>query len=185
MDKIIVLDFGSQYSHLICRRIRESNVYCELLPYNTSIKTIKELDPLGIIFSGGPASVYEKNSPKPDTRIFDLNVPILGICYGHQIIVDHYNGKIKRANSREYGNALLKIKDKNNLFKNIQTDNIKCWMSHSDAAEIIPSGFNVIGETENSFSAAIGNLEKKIFGLQFHPEVAHTQNGLEILNNFS
>jgi GMP synthase (glutamine-hydrolysing) len=185
MDKIIVLDFGSQYSHLICRRIRESNVYCELLPYNTSINTIKELNPQGIIFSGGPASVYEKNPPKPDTRIFDLNVPILGICYGHQIIVDHYNGKIKRANSREYGNALLKIKDKNNLFKNIQTDNIQCWMSHSDAAEIIPSGFNVIGETENSFSAAIGNLEKKIFGLQFHPEVAHTQNGLEILNNFS
>lgn len=185
MDKIIVLDFGSQYSHLICRRIRESNVYCELLPYNTSIKTIKELNPQGIIFSGGPASVYEKNSPKPDTRIFDLNVPILGICYGHQIIVDHYNGKIKRANSREYGNALLKIKDKNNLFKNIQTENIQCWMSHSDAAEIIPSGFTVIGETENSFSAAIGNLEKKIFGLQFHPEVAHTQNGLEILNNFS
>jgi GMP synthase (glutamine-hydrolysing) len=155
------------------------------LPYNTPIKTIKDLNPKGIIFSGGPASVYEMNSPKPDEKIFDLDVPILGICYGHQIIVDHYNGKIKRANSREYGNAILKIKDKNNLFKDIETDNIQCWMSHSDTAEIIPSGFDVLGETENSISAAIGSEEKKIFGIQFHPEVAHTQNGLKILDNFS
>ena len=97
MDKIIVLDFGSQYSHLICRRIRESNVYCELLPYNTPIKTITELNPKGIIFSGGPASVYEINSPKPDKKIFELGIPILGICYGHQIIVDHYQRKNKKS----------------------------------------------------------------------------------------
>ncbi len=185
MDKIIVLDFGSQYSHLICRRIRESNVYCELLPYNTPIKTIMDLNPKGIIFSGGPASVYEINSPKPDKKIFELNIPILGICYGHQIIVDHYQGKIKRVDNREYGNAVLKIKDKNNLFKNIQADNIQCWMSHSDAAEILPYGFDILAETNNSISAAIGNAEKKIFGIQFHPEVAHTQNGFDILNNFS
>lgn len=185
MDKIVVLDFGSQYSHLICRRIRESKVYCELLPYNTPIKTIKELNPKGIIFSGGPASVYENNSPKPDTKIFELNIPILGICYGHQIIVDHYDGKIKRANSREYGNALLKIKNKNNLFKDIPTENIQCWMSHSDTAEIIPYGFDILGETDNSISAAIGSQEKKIFGIQFHPEVIHTQNGRQILDNFS
>ena len=185
MDKIIVLDFGSQYSHLICRRIRESNVYCELLPYNTPMKTITELDPKGIIFSGGPASVYEKKSPKPDEKIFESGIPILGICYGHQIIVDHYKGKIKRVSNREYGNAILKIKDKNNLFKNIETNNIQCWMSHSDSAEIIPEGFDILGETDNSISAAIGNRERKIYGIQFHPEVAHTENGKEILNNFS
>ncbi len=185
MDKIIVLDFGSQYSHLICRRIRESNVYCELLPYNTPIKTITELNPKGIIFSGGPASVYEKDSPKPDKKIFDLGIPILGICYGHQIIVDQYKGRIKRVKSREYGNAILKIKDKNNLFKNIKTDNIQCWMSHSDSAEIIPNGFDILGETNNSISAAIGNKERKMYGIQFHPEVAHTEKGNEILNNFS
>ena len=185
MDKIIVLDFGSQYSHLISRRIRESNVYCELLPYNTPIKTITELKPKGIVLSGGPASVYEKNSPRPDEKIFELGIPILGICYGHQIIVDHFKGRIKRVINREYGNAVLKIKDKKNLFKNIETDNIQCWMSHSDTAEIIPEGFDILGETSNSSSAAIGNRKSKIFGLQFHPEVAHTEKGMEILNNFS
>ncbi len=185
MDKIIVLDFGSQYSHLICRRIRELNVYCELLPYNTPLKTILELNPNGIIFSGGPASVYEEQSPKPDKKIFDTGIPILGICYGHQIIVDQYKGKIKRVKSREYGNAILQIKDKHNLFKNIQSDKIQCWMSHSDSAEIIPKDFEILGETNNSISAAIGNKEGTIFGIQFHPEVAHTENGIEILNNFS
>ena len=185
MDKIIVLDFGSQYSHLICRRIRESNIYCELLPYNTPIKTILDFKPKGIIFSGGPASVYEKNSPKPDEKVFGIGVPILGICYGHQVIVDHFKGRIRRVTNREYGNAVLKIKDKNNLFKDIKTSNIQCWMSHSDTAEIIPEGFDILGETDSSSSAAIGNMERKVFGLQFHPEVAHTENGTQILNNFS
>lgn len=185
MDKIVVLDFGSQYSHLICRRIRELNVYCELVPYNTPIKKIKDLEPKGIIFSGGPASVYSKNSPKPDNEIFELDVPILGICYGHQIIIDHFDGKIKRVPNREYGNALLTITNKTNLFKNIDADGLKCWMSHSDAAEIIPRGFEVLGKTSSSFSAAIGNSVKKIFGLQFHPEVAHTEKGDKVLFNFA
>ncbi|TVP39510.1 glutamine-hydrolyzing GMP synthase [Candidatus Nitrosocosmicus arcticus] len=185
MDKIVVLDFGSQYSHLICRRIRELNVYCELVPYNTPIKKIKDLEPKGIIFSGGPASVYSKNSPKPDKEIFELGVPILGICYGHQIIIDHFDGKIKRVPNREYGNALLTITNKTNLFKNIDADGLKCWMSHSDAAEIIPRGFEVLGKTSSSFSAAIGNSVKKIFGLQFHPEVAHTEKGDKVLFNFA
>jgi GMP synthase (glutamine-hydrolysing) len=185
MDKIVVMDFGSQYSHLICRRIRELNVYCELVPYNTPVKKIKDLKPKGIIFSGGPASVYSKNSPKPDDEIFELGVPILGICYGHQIIVDHFNGKIKRVPNREYGNALLTITNKTNLFKNIDSDGLRCWMSHSDAAEIIPKGFEVIGKTNSSFSAAIGNNDKKIFGLQFHPEVAHTEKGDKVLFNFA
>lgn len=185
MDKIIVLDFGSQYSHLICRRIRESNIYCELVPYNLSIDKLIELNPKGIIFSGGPASVYTKDSPKPDSKIFDLGIPILGICYGHQIIIDHFDGKIRRVDKREYGNALLEISDKTNLFKNIESDKLKCWMSHSDAAEILPNGFEILGKTSSSFSAAIGNNEKKVFGLQFHPEVVHTEKGDIVLNNFA
>lgn len=185
MEKIIVLDFGSQYSHLICRRIREFNVYCELVPFNITFQNIIALDPKGIILSGGPSSVYNMDAPKPDIRIFELGVPILGICYGHQIIVDTFKGKIKRVESREYGNATLKIIDKNSIFKDLKENNFKCWMSHSDAAEVIPEGFKVIGNTNNSPSAAIGNKEKKIFGLQFHPEVAHTEKGKEILYNFA
>lgn len=185
MDKIIVLDFGSQYSHLICRRLREFNIYCELVPYNLSSSKIKELDPKGIILSGGPASVYSENSPKPDHKIFELGIPILGICYGHQIIVDHYDGKIKRVENREYGNALLDISNKQNLFKNIQSDSLKCWMSHSDAAEVLPEGFEILGKTSNSFSAAIGDPTKNVFGLQFHPEVAHTEQGDKVLFNFA
>ena len=109
MDKLVVLDFGSQYSHLICRRIREANVYCELLPYNTPAKVIKEIDPKGIIFSGGPASVYAQNAPKPDKEIFKMGKPLLGICYGHQVLVDSFGGRVKRTNSREYGRAVLII----------------------------------------------------------------------------
>jgi GMP synthase (glutamine-hydrolysing) len=185
MDKIVVLDFGSQYSHLICRRVRDSNVYCELVPYNLPLDKIMDLDPKGIIFSGGPASVYAKDSPKPDSKIFEVGIPILGICYGHQLIIDHYNGKIKRVDKREYGNSSLEISDKTNLFRNIQSDTLKCWMSHSDAAEILPEGFKILGKTNSSFSAAIGNNERKVFGLQFHPEVAHTESGDIILNNFA
>jgi len=184
MDKIAVLDFGSQYSHLICRRIREGNVYCELLPYNTPAKVIKEIGPKGIIFSGGPASVYSKGSPKPDREIFQLGYPILGICYGHQLIVDNFGGKIKRSTSREYGRADLIIDDKSDLFNQLNSKT-KCWMSHGDTAEKIPEGFKILGHTNNSFSAAIGNQERKFYGIQFHPEVIHTDKGTEILKNFS
>nr|WP_269472331.1 glutamine-hydrolyzing GMP synthase [Candidatus Nitrosocosmicus franklandus] len=181
----MVLDFGSQYSHLICRRIRDSNIYCELVPYNIPLDKLLELNPKGIIFSGGPASVYEKGSPKPDNKIFETGIPILGICYGHQLIIDHFDGKIRKVDKREYGSALLEISDKTNLFKNIESDTLKCWMSHSDAAEILPKGFKILGKTDSSFSAAIGNDEKKVFGLQFHPEVVHTENGNTVLNNFA
>ena len=184
MDKIAVLDFGSQYSHLICRRIREGNVYCELLPYNTPAQVIKEIGPKGIIFSGGPASVYSKGSPKPDREIFQLGYPILGICYGHQLIVDNFGGKIKRSTSREYGRADLIIDDKSDLFNRLDSKT-KCWMSHGDTAEKIPEGFKILGHTNNSFSAAIGNQERKFYGIQFHPEVIHTDKGTEILKNFS
>ena len=184
MDKIVVLDFGSQYSHLICRRIREANVYCELLPFNTPAKIIKELDPKGIIFSGGPASVYAKNAPKPDKEVLRMGKPILGICYGHQVLVDNFGGKVKRASSREYGRAGLVIDDNSDLFKSLGSG-IKCWMSHGDAAEKVPEGFRVIAHTDNSSSAAIGSKEKKMYGIQFHPEVVHTEKGTEILKNFS
>ena len=139
MDKIVVLDFGSQYSHLICRRIREANVYCELLPYNTPANVIKEIDTKGIIFSGGPASVYAKNAPKPDRQLFQMGKPILGICYGHQILVDNFGGRVKKSNSREYGRAGLVIDDKSDLFKSLG-QSINCWMSHGDAAEKVPEG---------------------------------------------
>jgi GMP synthase (glutamine-hydrolysing) len=185
MDRIVVLDFGSQYSHLICRRIREANVYCELLPFNTPTEIIQDLNPKGIIFSGGPASVYAKDAPKPDKRIFDIGKPILGICYGHQVLVDNFGGKVKRANSREYGKAGLVIDDRSDgLFKNLGLG-IDCWMSHSDAAEKLPEGFKVLAHTENSHSAAIGNPQKKFYGIQFHPEVVHTERGMQILTNFA
>ena len=184
LDKIIILDFGSQYSHLICRRIRDANVFCEIYPYNLTSEQIKDLSPNGIVFSGGPASVYAENSPKPDKKIFELGIPILGICYGHQIIVDNFKGKVKRSNTREYGKAILTIDDKSDLFLNLDKT-INCWMSHGDVAEKTPSGFKVLAHTESSFAAAIGNQEKKFYGIQFHPEVVHTEHGFEILKNFS
>jgi GMP synthase (glutamine-hydrolysing) len=190
MDKLVVLDFGSQYSHLICRRIREANVYCELLPYNTPAKVIKEIDPKGIIFSGGPASVYAQNAPKPDKEIFKMDKPLLGICYGHQVLVDTFGGKVKRSNSREYGRSVLIIEGEgeesiSDLFKGLGPGIMNCWMSHADAAEKLPEGFKVLARTENSFSAAIGNLDKKFYGIQFHPEVVHTEKGTQILKNFA
>ena len=190
MDKLVVLDFGSQYSHLICRRIREANVYCELLPFNTPAEVIKEIDPKGIIFSGGPASVYAQNAPKPDKDIFKMGKPLLGICYGHQVIVDAFGGKVKRSNSREYGRSVLIIEGEgeegtSDLFKGLGSGIMNCWMSHADAAEKLPEGFKVLARTENSFSAAIGNPDKKFYGIQFHPEVVHTEKGTQILKNFA
>lgn len=184
MDKIVVLDFGSQYSNLICRRIRDINVYCELLPYDTSVQELKQIRPKGIILSGGPASVYFKESPKPDKDIFRLGIPILGICYGYQLIVDHFGGKVKKTGTREYGRADLIIDNKCDLFSTID-NKIMCWMSHGDAAENLPKGFEILGHTVNSFSAAIANREKRFYGLQFHPEVVHTERGSDILKNFS
>src|SRR5918912_204752 len=171
MDKLVVLDFGSQYSHLICRRIREANVYCELLPYNTPAKVIKE------------------NAPKPDKEIFNMGKPLLGICYGHQVLVDTLGGKVKRSNTREYGRSVLIIEGEEehtpSLFKGLGPGIMNCWMSHADAAEKLPEGFKVLARTENSFSAAIGNPDKKFYGIQFHPEVVHTEKGTQILKNFA
>jgi len=182
MDKIVVLDFGSQYSHLICRRIRDFSVYAELVPFDISLENLTKLNPKGIIFSGGPSSVYDSGAPMPDKKIFQLNVPILGICYGHQIIVNNFGGKIKRAN-KEYGSSVLTI-DSNSDILNGVGDSVRAWMSHGDEAEDVPDGFEIIGHTESSRSAAIANKQKTVFGIQFHPEVVHTEKGTEILKNF-
>jgi len=182
MDKIVVLDFGSQYSHLICRRIRDFSVYAELVPFDISLENLAKLNPKGIIFSGGPSSVYESGAPIPDKKIFQLNVPILGICYGHQIIVNNFGGKIKRAN-KEYGSSVLTIDSNSDILNGIG-DSVRAWMSHGDEAENVPEGFEIIGHTESSRSAAIANKQKTVFGIQFHPEVVHTEKGTEILKNF-
>jgi len=182
MDKIVVLDFGSQYSHLICRRIRDFSVYAELVPYNISLEELKKLNPKGIIFSGGPSSVYDSNAPMPNKEIFQLQLPILGICYGHQIIVNNFGGQVKRA-KKEYGSSILSVDNNSDILSGIG-DSIRAWMSHGDEAENIPKDFEVIGHTENSQSAVITNSERTIYGIQFHPEVVHTEKGIEILKNF-
>jgi GMP synthase (glutamine-hydrolysing) len=182
MDKIVVLDFGSQYSHLICRRIREFSVYAELVPYDISYDELQKLNPTGIIFSGGPSSVYSSDAPIPENKIFDMNLPLLGICYGHQLIVNKYGGKVKRAN-KEYGSSLLTIDSDKDLLNGVG-ESVRAWMSHGDEAEQIPEGFKVIGHTESAKAAAIASEEKSIYGIQFHPEVVHTEQGTEILKNF-
>jgi len=182
MDKIVVLDFGSQYSHLICRRIRDFSVYAELVPYDISLEELKKLNPKGIIFSGGPSSVYDSNAPTPAKKIFQMQIPILGICYGHQIIVNNFGGKVKRVN-KEYGSAVLSIDDNSDIFSGVG-DSIRAWMSHGDEAKLVPDDFKIIGHTENARAAAISNKQKTVYGIQFHPEVVHTENGNEILKNF-
>lgn len=182
MDKIVVLDFGSQYSHLICRRIREFSVYAELVPFDITVEELVKLNPKGIIFSGGPASVYNSEAPIPENKIFEMKLPILGICYGHQLIVNNYGGKVKRAN-KEYGSSLLMIDNDSDLLSGLGKS-IRAWMSHGDEAEQIPKNFEVIGHTESAKAAAIANMEKLIYGIQFHPEVVHTEQGTEILKNF-
>ena len=182
MEKIVVLDFGSQYSHLICRRIREFSVYAELVPYDISAEELKKMNPKGIIFSGGPSSVYNEDAPEPDEELFNFDLPLLGICYGHQLIVNKFGGKVKRAN-KEYGSSLLSM-DKNSRLLDGIGESIRAWMSHGDEAEEIPSDFEVIGHTENSHAAAIANTDRTVFGIQFHPEVVHTERGTDILKNF-
>ena len=182
MDKIVVLDFGSQYSHLICRRIREFSVYAELVPFDISYEELLKHKPKGIIFSGGPSSVYSSDAPLPEDKIFDMNLPLLGICYGHQLIVNKFGGKVKRVN-KEYGSSLLTIDDDKDLLSNVG-ESVRAWMSHGDEAEEIPSGFKVIGHTESAKAAAIASAEKSVYGIQFHPEVVHTEQGTEILKNF-
>ena len=182
-EKILVLDFGSQYTQLIARRIREDRVYSEIFPYNSSIGKIINFKPKGIILSGGPSSVYDRNAPIPDLRVFDLGVPVLGICYGMQLMAHHLGGKVTKALKREYGKAELLIDKKADIFSDIPGKTI-VWMSHGDRIERCPSHFESIAHTGNSPTAAMANREKRFYALQFHPEVVHTPQGKKILGNF-
>ncbi len=182
-NKIFILDFGAQYAHLISRRIRDAGVYSELIPYDTSAAEIKKKNPSGIILSGGPRSVYDKSALLCDPEIYNLGIPILGICYGLQLITYQLKGKVAQKLKREYGKVSLHIDDKTSLFIDLP-DHIICWMSHADATETIPNDFITLAFTPNSSSAAIGNMKKKIFGVQFHPEVVHTEKGLDMIKNF-
>ncbi len=189
LPSVIVLDFGSQYTQLIARRVRELGVYCEIFPYHTPAEKIKSLNPKALIFSGGPSSVYEKFAPKPDEKIYDLHLPTLGICYGLQTIAQHFGGKVENARKREFGRAKIAIMQlngasKNHLFKNI--DDSEVWMSHGDKVTKLPPNFVVTARSENAEMCAVEMISntEKIYGVQFHPEVHHTQYGREILANF-
>ncbi len=182
-NTILVLDFGSQYTQLIARRIREQNVRSIIYPFDVSLNKIKELNPKGIILSGGPTSVYDDNSPQINKEVFELGVPVLGICYGMQLIAQYYGGKVEPAMNREYGKAKLEILEDTSIFRNIKNDSV-VWMSHGDYITKIPEGFEVAGKSENSPICALENSSKDVYGLQFHPEVAHTEFGKNILSNF-
>ncbi len=181
---ILVLDFGSQYTQLIARRLRENGVYTELLAYNASLDEIKAKNPKGIILSGGPASVYTKDAYFCDAGVFSLGLPVLGICYGMQLMAQHFNGSVEPAKHSEYGKAKLKLVNKHALFDGVSDDSV-VWMSHSDKVEKLPKGFSVLATSENSQNCAFGDDERKFYALQFHPEVAHSEFGAMILKNFS
>jgi len=183
-EQIIILDFGSQYTQVIARRIRECKVYSVILRYDTPAAKIAALKPSGIILSGGPSSVYAKKAPLPDKRIFQLGLPMLGICYGIQLFAQFLGGKVESGQKREYGKGALKVKDRScRLFARLP-ETLQVWNSHGDKLTKLPPGFKPVAVTENSHFAAIENRARKMFGLQFHPEVAHTPRGKEILANF-
>ena len=182
-DSVIVIDFGSQYSELIARRIRELNVYSELVSYRTTPEQIKKLAPKGIILSGGPNSVYDEGAPDCDPKIFELGIPILGVCYGMQLMSKTLGGKVIKADKHEYGKAVLEVNPKDKLFLDLESKFVS-WMSHGDSVTVLPDGFTISAKTKNTPRAAISNHDKKLYGVQFHPEVIHTMNGLEVLRNF-
>lgn len=182
-DKILILDFGSQYTQVIARRVRECQVYSEIVPYHTKASAITKLKPSGIILSGGPASVYAPKAPQVDRKIYDLCVPVLGICYGMQLIAHGLGGKVERSTEREYGPGKLKGDAKCALFHKLPAT-LDVWNSHGDKITKLPTGFRPLGKTENSPHAVIGDTKRNIYGLQFHPEVVHTPRGGEILANF-
>lgn len=183
-DFILVLDFGSQYTQLIARRLREQGVYTEILPFNISLTDIKEKNPKGIILSGGPASVYANDAYFCDKGLFDLGLPVLGICYGMQLMAYHFNANVAPATHKEYGKASIEIKKDSALFKNLPKKQI-VWMSHSDKVENLPQGFEILATSENSPFCVFANEEKNFYALQFHPEVQHSEFGKSILKNFA
>lgn len=182
-ESILILDFGSQYTQLIARRVRELNVYCEIHPFNISTEKLRSFNPKGIIFSGGPSSVYADDAPIPDKQIYELGIPILGICYGLQLIAYQNGGAVTKAPRREFGRAQLLIDSNTDILKNLSPQT-EVWMSHGDEVTTMPSGFEKIAHSENAAICAIRNPQKKIFGIQFHPEVVHTKEGKKVLSNF-
>ncbi|EMU3394481.1 glutamine-hydrolyzing GMP synthase, partial [Neisseria gonorrhoeae] len=184
-DKILILDFGSQVTRLIARRVREAHVYCELHSFDMPLDEIKAFNPKGIILSGGPNSVYESDY-QADTGIFDLGIPVLGICYGMQFMAHHLGGEVQPGNQREFGYAQVKTID-SGLTRGIQDDapnTLDVWMSHGDKVSKLPDGFAVIGDTPSCPIAMMENTEKQFYGIQFHPEVTHTKQGRALLNRF-
>ncbi|MFC7787305.1 MULTISPECIES: glutamine-hydrolyzing GMP synthase [unclassified Rossellomorea] len=182
-EMIVVLDFGSQYNQLITRRIREFGVYSELHPHTVTLEEIKEMNPTGIIFSGGPNSVYGEDAFRCDERIFDLDIPILGICYGMQLMTMHFGGKVERAKHREYGKAAINIEKQSKLFSNLPEEQV-VWMSHGDLVVEAPEGFDVNATNPSCPIASMSNEEKGLYAVQFHPEVRHSVHGNEMLKNF-
>jgi GMP synthase (glutamine-hydrolysing) len=183
-EQIIILDFGSQYTQVIARRIRECNVYSVILRYDTTAAEIAALAPKALILSGGPASVYDKKAPLPDPAIFQLGIPVLGVCYGLQVLAQYLGGRVEPGQKREYGKGTLRVKDSFcPLFANLP-ESLQVWNSHGDKLTRLPKGFRSVAVTENSDYAAIENRELRMFGLQFHPEVVHTPQGREIIGNF-
>jgi GMP synthase (glutamine-hydrolysing) len=180
---IVILDFGSQYSELIARRIRETQVYSEVLSYRTTAEDLRQLSPKGIILSGGPSSVYDQAAPHCDPEIWQLGIPILGVCYGMQLMVQQLGGDVERAERGEYGKASLAIDDPTDLLTNVD-DGTTMWMSHGDSVTQLPEGFELLAHTENTACAAIAHHEKKLYGVQFHPEVVHSIGGLALIRNF-
>jgi GMP synthase (glutamine-hydrolysing) len=184
-DSILILDFGGQYTQLIARRVREQKVYSEIHPFNLSVARIRELAPKGIILSGGPSSAYDAGAPRVDPEIYTLGIPLLGICYGVQLTSLLLGGKVVPAERREYGRASLRVTQPGELFHGFGTnEEIPVWMSHGDRVEALPEGFSVIAESANCPAAAVAAPERRFWGVQFHPEVAHTPRGGEILANF-
>jgi len=182
-SRILILDFGSQYTQVIARRIRECQVYSEIVPFDTPAAEVARLKPNGLILSGGPASVYDKGAPHLNPKILSLGIPVLGICYGMQLMADHLGGEVEFSARREYGPGMLRITNSSQLFEGLG-EQIDIWSSHGDKVTTLPAGFRTAARTENSDFAAIENPERKLYGLQFHPEVAHTPRGREILQNF-
>lgn len=182
-ELVLVLDFGGQYNQLIARRVREANVYCEVMPYNSSIDKIKAMNPKGIIFTGGPASVLDPKAPICDKEIFNLGIPVLGICYGMQLMSYMLGGTVEKAEQREYGKVNISMDAASKLFEGVEQDTT-CWMSHTYFVNNLPEGFIKCASTLNCPSGAMENTEKRLYGVQFHPEVVHTPRGRDILNNF-
>ncbi len=183
MQKVLILDFGSQYTQLIARKIRELGVYSEILPFNAPLRKIREEAPSALVLSGGPQSVYEKGAPHPDAGVFRLGVPVLGICYGIQMMAHSLGGEVVLSKKREYGFAALRVLDRSGLLAGVK-DREQVWMSHGDRLEKVPPGFTITGSTANTRAAVIENVSGKYFGVQFHPEVIHTREGKKILSNF-